>query len=672
MAAETRLDRKARRDLRVAKRMHGNSIPDHVRAAAEAGSDERAERRAERAEKRTAITGYLTESSRLGRIAPASVMVAATVVGDAAHGHPTAGFTVTALSGGVVWFARRASVDTAGKKLYAAAVIGWTGEWSMEIASHGLGWHGTGAAAFLAGAAVLAGPWVYSHLWRWTPTPELIDEPPSPHSWFREAWEQYRPAPADMEDEVEVPNGRQATLVVERGKKSVEDITAVARFIRSTYDPKTTIIEPVGARRARLTVLERDDVLADGPRWVGATLDPATGLFAAGRWPDGQMTHGQLWAPRSGATDLLVIGTKGSGKSEFLNKVACELHLSPFCVAWFSDPQEGQCLPDWIETADRYAIGGDDNIDQNMRMLRALRRITYRRSRHLGREIEWTDAHGHERKGGKRYFNPTEADAHGNRIPLLHALLDEQHALVRHPEHGKEAVAILGDIQRLSRKAGIGVSWAGHSAGLSEMGGHEASIIRSLIKEGMRVAFRTGETVTAYQLGLSEDPSHLPEFFADGSKTHGLGLIGGGPDRRTTQFRAEWVEDVYAIARKPPVGRLDDMSAEAAAMPDDPERAPKHFTVPGFGGTVPFIPTAADKATWADRVLPVFADGAEHAMGAVIKAFPADVADRSIRWGLKKLVADGYLHTAGDKRPYVITPAGCERLAQLGHAEAVA
>jgi hypothetical protein len=557
--------------------------------------------------------------------------------------------------------------------VYAATAIAYAGVWASAVGAWGLAWRGPGDAAFAAGAAVLSAPWVYRHLARWHAAPPVVEqEPPTEYSWFRDAWENYRPAEADMENEREIPNGRQAELVVERGKKSVEDILGAARFIRSTYDPKTVVLEPVTSRRALLTVLEHD-VFAEGPRWNGATLDPATGIIVIGKYADGKVAHGQFYAAKSGAADFFVIGTKGSGKSAFLDKLVCDAHLSPLIVPWISDPQEGQCLPDWIGRIDRYAIGGQDSIEENMKMLRAMKRIVFRRSRFFGREIEWIDHKGRERKGGKKYFDPTETDIHGERKPLLYAFLDEMHVLVKHEVYGAEAVRLLGDISRLDRKVGVGKAYAGHSPSQNEMGGHNAAIIRNLLREGTAVAFRTGESVAQRMLGLSEDPSKLPARFADGSKTHGLGLIGGGPDGRHTQFRAEYVEDVYAIAAQPAAAQLDAMSAEAAAMPDDPERAPKHFPVPGIPRpTVSFMPTATEKQTWADRVLPLFADGLEHSQGAIVKAFPPEVSDRSIRWGLNKCVKDGLLATEGDKKPYRITDAGHARLEELRGATAVA
>lgn len=678
MADTATLDRQAKKSLKRAKKMHGQ-VPDHVRAAAEQAAAERTEKRELRREKRANAKSYVFDSQRLARLAPAHCVINTLATGGlvhASHSTPWAGaITTTLTTGGIVWLHTRRELDTPTKRIYAGSVVAYAGLWSAAVGAGGLAWKGPGDAAFALGAVLLSAPWVYKHVARWHAAPpvHVETEPVEQYSWFREAWEEYQPADAvTMENEREIPNGRQAELVAPRGTKSVEDIMNAARLIRSTYEPKTIVLEPVTSRRALLTVLERE-VFAEGPQWDGPTLNPALGTNRIGKYADGKTAHGQYFAPKSGATDFFVIGTKGSGKSAFLDKLVCDAHLSPLIVPWISDPQEGQCLPDWIDRIDRYAIGGENSIDQNMKLLRAMKRIVFRRSRYFGREIEWVDHKGRERKGGKKYFDPNETDVHGARIPLLYAFLDEMHVLVKDDEYGAEAVRLLGDISRLDRKVGVGKAYAGHSPSQNEMGGHNAAIIRNLLREGTSVAFRTGEAVAQRMLGLSEDPSQLPARFADGSKTHGLGLIGGGPDGRHTQFRAEYVEDVYAVAAMPAAAQLDNMSAEAAAMPDDPERAPKTFIVPGVPRqAIPVIPTAAEKQTWADRVLPFFADGREYSQGAVVKAFPAEVSDRSIRWGLNKCVKDGLLHTAGAKKPYRITDAGRARLEQLKGATAVA
>ncbi|MEV4672778.1 hypothetical protein AB0K34_14070 [Actinomadura sp. NPDC049382] len=612
------------------------------------------------------LAARASDTNRLARLAPLTAATTTVTIGTYFAAQPTtAAGTAAAAVGGLAalnWRHIRSRLAAT----YSAAITVYASAWAAVIAAHGLSWSGPGDAAFVAGAAALAAPYAYRNRWRCRPDITVLDPLPEPEpvSDLRRTWDLYQPAPAELTNERKIPNGHQAHLVAERGTRSVEDILNAARLIRSAYDPHTAILEPISARTALLTVLERD-VLNDGPRWAGPTLDPATGILEIGRYPDGTPAHGQFWAERSGATDFFVVGTKGSGKSAFLDKLVCELHRTPLAVAWISDPQEGQCLPDWIDAVDRYAIGGQDNIDQNMRLLRALERIVFRRSRYFGQEIEWVDHKGRERKGGKKYFDPNEPDVHGVRIPLLYAVLDEMHALVKHPVHGAEALYRLGNISRLDRKTGIGKAYAGHSPSQNEMGGHDAAIIRNLIKEGTITAFRTGEPLAAHMLGLSEDPSKLPARFSDGSKTHGLGLIGGGPDGRSTQFRAEYVEDVYGIASQPRAGVLDAMSAEAAAEPDDPDLAPSTFTPPGYHGaagaqveTVSIIPSAAQTQTWAHKILPLLADGEPRMFGAIFKMCPDGTSSRSVRHGLRTLVSQGLVATDGDKKPYVITDAG--------------
>ena len=59
-------------------------------------------------------------------------------------------------------------------------------------------------------------------------------------------------------------------------------------------------------------------------------------------------------------------------------------------------------------------------------------------------------------------------------------------------------------------------------------------------------------------VGLPSDPSKLPEYFRDGSKTHGLGYLTGIDRRPAAPWRAIPVRDAFGIATSPAAGRLDD------------------------------------------------------------------------------------------------------------------
>lgn len=679
MAATTRRQRRrARRHARrygqhAAARVYPGAVTDDAVA-----EEERKQRR--QAARADIMRAVRTPERRLRRL-PLLAAAAAVTAGQASHvagAEPLHLLAATAAAGGAVWWVKRHKVTWPS---YAAAAIGYASAWTAAVTAHGPAWPGPWDAYLVAGGAALAVPWWYQHRWRYVPYTEPVPEFEE-ISEFQQIWRDYVALPNSnraswaLTPEWEIPNGRQADIVAPRGEAATEDILGAAKFIRSAYDrgPTQVFLEPTPdqrATRARLTVLERDTVLAEPRRWQGPTLDAATGLAVVGNYPDGQLTHMQFFAPGSGTVDTFVAGTKGSGKSRFLDRTAGEIHLCPLGVLWINDPQEGQSLSEWIHAADSYAMGGlEAGFDLCLKQLRALRRAVYRRSAFHTHEIEWVDSKGRERKGGKTFFDPTPE------LPFLYALLDEAHVLVKHPDPdvSKEALFLLGDIAKLSRKAGAAMGYVAHRPDLEEMGGTKAGALRAMLREGNVVAFRTGESSNHHMLGLRRDPFKLPAYFAGGGKTQGLGFIKGPDGRDTVEFRAEYMDDVYAVAELPAAGRLDAMTAEAVAAADDPERAPKTFIVDSPAAAarpaapprpaVVTIPTAAEKQTWADRILEIFIDGRERRLGAVIKAFPPEVSDRSIRWGLRKLVEDGLLETDGRKKPYRITEDGVAEIAR--------
>lgn len=614
------------------------------------------------------VAGRLAAADQRARLAPPALTAATVVSGHLLDGSPVLAFgaatLITAAYAAVrLWRGGSSRLGLA----YAASASGFAGTWAAAIADRGLTWDGPGDAYLLAGAVLLASPNAWRHRWRYQPHTALLDEPVTLDveevTEFQEIWRDYIDAPGrrghgmKLTPEWEVPGGHQADIVVPRGDKSTQDAINITPLIASAYDKPITqvIVEPPPdgrATRARLTVLERD-VLAAPRTWEGPTLDPETGLCVVGNFPDGQLAHWRFWSPGSGAVSGLVAGSTGTGKSRFIDKLQAEIHLSPLMVSWIIDPQEGQSLPDWENAVDRFTVGGDNDLEACIERLRALRRVAFRRSAYFSpQNYRWVDDKGRERRG-KKYFEPTPE------MPMLVATLEEAHVLVKDPQYGEEALSILGDVGKLGRKTGTGIILVNQLPSLDELGGSKAQVVRAMLRGGNVVSFRTGESVSQHMLGLQLDPSQLPKRFADGSETQGLGVISGA-DGRDAPFRSEYLPDPYDIACLPPAGRLDDMSREAEDAPDDPDLAPKTFAVPGFKATP--LPTKKQRQNWADRILPLFTDGKPREFGEVWKQFPDDTSDRSIAWGLKKLVADGLLATEGPKKPYLLTDAGRDAL----------
>src|SRR5216683_1717126 len=609
---------------------------------------------------------------RRRQLAPAYAMAATLTGGSILHAagqSPLIGLTAPAVAGGVACAAAwRGSSPV--RRLYAAAATGYAGLWTSAVTAWGPAGGGAGDAVLLAGGTLLAAPWWYANRWRWEPPPALLpgeqghaeDLDPRREFWLENIAAAGCAFPGtDLDDFADVVCGWQADILLPRKKdvKTTADAIAAGPKVSAAYDKPATqvIIEatPDGRQsRARLTVLEQDPFQA-GHLWTGPTLDAATGMAEVGMFPDGTPARYQLWTPGSGACHSLVSGTTGSGKSRFLDMELCEIHLSPLIVAWLIDPQEGQSLPDWTDAADRYAAGENGDYEPCMQVLRAMRRVMIRRSRHLG-QLPWQDGKGRWRKG-RSFFDPTP------QMPLLRVIVDEAHVLLKHQVHSAEALSILADTGKLGRKTGVGVELVSLVPSLDELGGPGAQVLRDMLREGNVVCFRTGNSVATHMLGLHADPSRLPRRFADGSKTHGLGYILGADDRQAP-FRSKLVRDPFDIAERPAAGHLDQMSADAADAPDDEDRAPRSFHVPGVAQLRPM--TAEEKRRSDDLVLAVFTDDAERSLGEVIAALPAATSDRTIRWALKRLVDEGYLATDGDKKPYRITGNGRERRDRAG------
>ena len=73
MADTDNLDRRARKDLRRARRLHGQ-VPDHVRDAAANAAAERRDRKDLRRQRRDDAGSYFFDRDRLARLGPAGAM----------------------------------------------------------------------------------------------------------------------------------------------------------------------------------------------------------------------------------------------------------------------------------------------------------------------------------------------------------------------------------------------------------------------------------------------------------------------------------------------------------------------------------------------------------------------------------------------------------------------
>jgi hypothetical protein len=634
-------------------------------------------------------------------VTPLLWMAAAEVATEVAHLLLPAGQAALILAGagGVVagvtaWRYRqnRPEPKRRGKRArrYALAITAAGTAWATAAAA--AGWFGAGGLlhlALLAGGSLLAIPYWAKPARRPARPGGKPAGPPPPDPRQEEFNAMFCGPGKPLEDgayldrPAAIRNGWQATVELPRGKKNTEDVVALARRIASLYGvpPDQVVTEPPPGReahRALLTVLESSATYTDTHLWDGrSTYDPATGTFQIGSYIDGQRTHVQLHAPRSGACHALVAGTTGAGKSGLNHRiigeasaaVLCErcgaagtcprCQLARICGVWLADPQM-QSLPPWIGKTDCTALG----LAASLHMLRMGYVVMLARSAYLS-QVRWTDRKGRPRTG-KGWFDPTPA------FPLLLLILEEAPLLLRHPEYGAEAIWLIGEMGKAARKAGIGLILDTQVPDLTQLG---EQVVRAMLVAFNAICLRTGEDVSAAMVGVAGRPFKLP-------KHPGLGYINSIDNRPGAIFKADLVPeedetgsygiDAYDIAERQLPFRFDDTTRAAAAP----------FSYTGGGQVFDDMPAALLKAGQAALAAALKGSPASNPAPAAPLALPAAPALAAPAASLGPVLkAHSALTTPGGTDLYdVMTASGLsllearralDELATAGHATQV-
>lgn len=363
-----------------------------------------------------------------------------------------------------------------------------------------------------------------------------------------------------LENIERVPGGYSGLIVGTPGVTKFSKITSSVETIASAFGvhvSEVTVEETpdMNSSRAQLTVItEGDEILAQTVYLenVGARIDPETGIAQVGRYFDGTPAHRQFWSRSGGAQMGLIAGGTGSGKSAHGSTLLALTHQCPLTVPVLLDPQGGSSQPDWAWRTPIYAEGCEEVLEQ----LRLLDYVMARRAERIA-HVQWVDDKGRERRG-KPFLLPGDPDVGG--MPLIVVFLEELRLLLDSP-YGKDALPLLGTAVRTWRKPGGSLNVFTQNLGLENFG-NEQSLRSNLVSGGAVVAFRTGSSLDHAMVGLSADPSLLPEHFRDGSKTHGLGYITGIDQRPNARMRSLIPRDAYAIATNPPAARLDDFTLQ--------------------------------------------------------------------------------------------------------------
>ncbi|MFI9553148.1 hypothetical protein [Nonomuraea endophytica] len=473
------------------------------------------------------------------------------------------GFTVLAVIIAAAW-ARGVDRQGVERKMPVATLAGIG--WLNLAAIYGPG--GWPAAVLWIGGTLAAIPYWHRHKSAFIPAARLSDaeaELGLEGTREQQIWAARVAAPRKaltgsvLCPPAQVPGGWSAEIELVPGEQETETAIKATGKIASAFDvnaSQITMDPPASGSnaRARVTVIKDPHVLTR-TRYLereGCAIDLKTGIARVGNFADSQPAHWQFYSPTGGAQHGLIAGGTGGGKSGFIDTLLSLGHRCPAVVNVLLDPQGGQSQPDWNDHVALSAMG----VENCMALLRKIDYGTECRAAHLGR-MAWVDERGRERRGVP-YLLPTGRP--GDMV-LLNLLVEEAPMLLKDDTYGGsngEAVKLLGKGGRTWRKAGASENLVTQFPGLEDL---IAQSLRSmLIAGGTVTSFRTGESVSQGMLGMINDPSKLPQYFADGSKTHGLGYI-IGIDRRQASYRSIIPEDSYGIACKPPAGQLDEVTA---------------------------------------------------------------------------------------------------------------
>lgn len=471
-----------------------------------------------------------------------------------------------------------ASTATAGAWGWLPGLVKWNGAWRPARTLPGATDRRIGLSMPLTGSALLTtmaaldGPewgenpwWGFSLAWsigygtwawrRWgrrpeTKAPELTQQM---LDWIEYAAVADGPYPkSKLVSPIGLPKGGwSAEVLVPRGKTFEMRLRETASAL-DIDDLDLIAMEPLGPRRGRISVFTENPLKKGtlfGPQHV---LDPATGLAPIGIYYDGEQAHYRFFLPGSGAVHSFVTGTTGSGKSRLLDGLLGIERRSPLVCSIVIDPQAGLSLPDWPDGVAVFAPGNDFGIV----VLRAVHALMKERGQRYNR-MKWTDEQGRTRVG-RAFFVPGDPD------PLVSVTLDEAHDLLNDPEHGEEAVKIIGDLAKEARKVGIKFRLANQSPNASELGGE--TLIRDLLQGGNNAVLRSGSSATGKRAAgtalAGVDPGAIPKEFNDGTTTGGLGYL-AGPDNRAAMWRAPYVEDPFGLAHEGETTGIEQASIDA-------------------------------------------------------------------------------------------------------------
>jgi hypothetical protein len=337
-----------------------------------------------------------------------------------------------------------------------------------------------------------------------------------------------------------------------------------------------------------------DEAVKDpGPTWH------PDGSIDIMQYADGTWATWDVLAPRYGASNGLVVGSSGSGKSRALGVIIRSI-LHRGIPVIIGDCQNGQSLPGWKDVVAEFHAGRDAVAA----LIERIRDDVMARSEMLAR-------------AGVEVFDENDPRVQALGLTAKFYILDEIQMVLNIGAYpgARQLVKFLEEILPICRKAGVGLILATQIPQIESLGG--SVIIRDALVSGNLIILRTsnaGAKATVLPDDFVGDPFGIKKHMRVGGKkvtTAGIGYL-RDTDRVGMRARVPLMDEAKAAREAPriPIAWLEINKSKAASN-DQPGPSSASNVLPlridlggAFAGAPKqSAPTAAEKADPSQWIL---------------------------------------------------------------------